>query len=141
MTAERWRPLGEVLDEMAASGCFHTLPLEARVSYQRLIRWLPHRERSLTLQDVTASFARVLRDRVARELGWRNGNRMLSLIQLVIARAVQSGELQKDRVRNVPKLPPTRPPNYRLRRRIPSLREALNRSRQPDNEDSIRERH
>ena len=82
----------------------HTLPV--RMTFQAIVVWMPDRERSLRLIEVNASFARRLRDKAARERGWRFGNHVLVLLQTVIASAVGIGMLTVNSVRQVPKLPP-----------------------------------
>lgn len=107
---------------------FRNHPLEVRIRFHRVADWLSRREAMWPLVDVTASFTRMLRDRAARERGWRHGNFALVLLQTLIARAVDSGTLVKDRTRIVPKLLPPRGNVCNDRRRIKPIRHRISAS-------------
>ena len=93
---------------------FRSRPLNVRTTFRSVATWLPDREASFLLEDVTAPFARMLRDRACRERGWRFANFTLALLQAVIARAVDSETLSRNSVRQIRKiLPPRRQSNER----------------------------
>jgi hypothetical protein len=63
----------------------------------------------------------MLRDKAARERGWKFGNYALLMLQSIIKAAVEAGALSTNRVKQVPKiLPPRQQSNHR--RAIRSIR-------------------
>jgi hypothetical protein len=92
--------------------CEH--PLQVRMIFQVVTIWMPDREASTPLVEINASFAKRLRDRAARERGYRFGNYALLMLQAVIKVAINSGTLSSNRVVQVPRLlPPRRQSTHR----------------------------
>lgn len=85
---------------------FRKLPLKVQIAFLKIFDWLPPREKSVPLALITAASATMLRNRAARERGWRAANHALVLIQILSARAVDAGALPMNRVKSVSKLPP-----------------------------------
>lgn len=120
------QPFQDAFAELRDSDEFRAYPLQVRAAFQRVAAWLPSREASFPITQINASFAKMLRDKAACERGWRFGNQALAMLQIVVARAVASGVLEKNRVRQLPKiLPPRQQSNQRrairpIRHRIPA---------------------
>jgi hypothetical protein len=110
--------LNDAVRAFVASDKFRCYPLKVRDSFQSVANWLPDREGTLALTHIRARDARRLRDRGALQRGYRFGNCAVVLVKAVVLWAIAEGYLVKNRVGNVPRLPPTRPINYRERRRI-----------------------
>jgi len=125
----RARTLREELLALQNSERFMEYPLQVRTAFIKIQRWLSDREASLLLENITAASARMLRDRAARERGWRFGNQTLVLLNIVVMRAVSCGILSKNRIRQVSKIPPPfRPTNER--RPLKSIRHRIDRTLQ-----------
>jgi hypothetical protein len=104
----------EAYRDFRGSPEFRNYPLRVRDAFQRVATWLPAREAAFSIVEINAPFARMLRDRACRERGWRFANFTLALLQALIARAVDSGMLTKNPVRQIQKiLPPRRQSNER----------------------------
>jgi hypothetical protein len=101
---------------------YREYPLKVRDAFQRVATWLPPRHASLPITEINASFAKMLRDKAARERGWKFGNYALLLLQAIIKAAVEAGTLSSNRVKQVPKLAPLKAPPSRDRRRIKPIR-------------------
>lgn len=119
------RTLRHAIVDLKSSDYYRNLPLELRTAFAKIESWLSGREASFRLEDITASFARMLRDKAARERGWKFGNHALVLVQLIINAEVDAGTLSKNRVRQVPKLLPPRQQPTSHRRRIEPIRRRL----------------
>jgi hypothetical protein len=104
---------------------FREYPLQVRDAFQRVATWLPPRQASLPIIEINAALARMLRDKAARERGWRFGNYALLLLQSIVNAAVDAGTLSSNRVKQVPKLAPLKAPPSRDRRRIKPIRRGL----------------
>src|SRR5258708_16275362 len=108
-TMTPYRTLGEAVQEFCfISAEFRDYPLQLRIAFLRIFSWLPDRDAALSLEAVTASTARMIRDRACRERGWRFANQALTMVQIIVARGVDSGVLHKNRVRQIPKILPPR---------------------------------
>lgn len=108
--------IAEALARFETSGENCRFPLQVRDTFRCFQNWLPVREANFALADVTAAFARRLRDKAARERGWRFGNYTLFFLQAVVKAAVDAGGLSTNRVKQVPKiLPPRQRSNQRRR--------------------------
>jgi hypothetical protein len=113
----------EALIDLQQSERFREFPLQVRDAFLRVGAWLPPRQASLPITEINASFAKMLRDKAARERGWKFGNYALLLLQAVIKAEVNAGKLSSNRVKQVPKLlPPPLPPST-LRRHIAPIRQ------------------
>lgn len=104
---------------------FREHPLQVRAAFQRVATWLPPRQASLPLAQVNASFAKMLRDKAGRERGYKFGNHTLLMLQSTIKAAIDAGTISKNRVRQVPKLPPPPLPASTCRRRIQPVRQPI----------------
>jgi hypothetical protein len=104
---------------------FREYPLQVRIAFQRVATWLPPRQASLPITEINASFAKMLRDKAARERGWKFGNYALLLLQAIVKVAVEAGTLPSNRVKQVPKLAPVKGPPSRDRRQIKPIRGGL----------------
>jgi hypothetical protein len=105
------------------SDLFHDHPLRVRIAFQRVAAWLPARPASIPIIEINASFTKMLRDKAARERGWKFGNYTLLLLQAIIKAAIDAGALCSNRVKQVPKLLPPPPPPSTCRRRIRPVRQ------------------
>jgi hypothetical protein len=112
----------------ANSDRFRKHPLSVRMAFQRVADWLPPREASWPMIEINTSFANLLRDKAARERGWRFGNYALILVQTLVAEAVTAGKLSKNRIRQVQKLPPPRVHVGNSRRSIKPIRHRISAS-------------
>lgn len=101
-------PLLDCYYDFAMSDQFRQHPLQVRAAFQRVATWLPPREAAFPIKEINAAFARMLRDKAARERGWKFGNYALLLVQAISKVAVDAGALPNNRVKWVPKLPPPR---------------------------------
>jgi hypothetical protein len=115
-----WKSLRDAFQEFRDSPAYWRYPLSVRSRFQQVVSWWPDRDADFPLAKVNAAFARMQRDRAALAQGWRAGNFALLLLQALVARAVQTGVLTVDRVKQVPKLLPTRQPATNHCRRIES---------------------
>jgi len=115
----------EAFIELQQSEQFREYPLQVRDAFQRVATWLPPRQASLPIIEINASLARMLRDKAARERGWKFGNYALLLLQSIVNAAVDAGTLSKNRVRQVPKLLPPRQQPTSHRRRIDPIRRRI----------------
>ena len=115
----------EAFQEFRASDDYWDYPPSVRTSFQTISLWMSDRDASFGMAEVNASFAKILRDRGARERGWRFGNTVLFLLQTLVARAVKSGALSKNRVKHVTKLPPFRSSSDYRRRPIVPVRHKM----------------
>jgi hypothetical protein len=61
--------LAEAYAQYRQTDKYWSYPLEVRIRFQRIADWLSPREASWPLENVTASFAKRLRDRASRERG------------------------------------------------------------------------
>jgi hypothetical protein len=111
--------------QFRSSDSFRERPLQVRTAFDKIIQWLPDRDGSLPLDAITASFARTLRDRAARERGWKFANTTLVLVQMLVGRAIETGVLAVNSVKQVPKLPPPPLPASTCRRRIKPVRGSI----------------
>jgi hypothetical protein len=111
--------------EFQTSDCFLEHPLGVRTAFQRIAAWLPVRDASYPLARINASFGKMLRDRAARERGWKFGNMTLVLVQILVARAVKTGTLADNRVKQIPKLPPVSGQQSSGRRYIKPVRHRI----------------
>jgi hypothetical protein len=112
----------EAFIDLQQSERFREYPLQVRAAFHRVAEWLPTRQASLPITEINASFAKMLRDKAARERGWKFGNYALLLLQSIIKAAVDAGTLSANRVRLVPKLPPPRQQSTHNRRAIKPVR-------------------
>src|ERR1019366_5759207 len=80
---------------------FRECPLKVRTELQRVYNWLPTRQASFPITQVDATFARMLRDKAARDRGWKSGNYALLLLQAIIKASVDAGMLSNNRVKQV----------------------------------------
>jgi hypothetical protein len=110
---------------------FREYPLQVRVAFQRVATWLPPRQASLPITEINASFAKMLRDKAARERGWKFGNYALLLLQSIIKAAVDAGTLSANRVQQVPKLLPPGQQSTHNRRAIKPVRSQILASNTP----------
>lgn len=108
-------PLREAFRGFEKSTAYWRYPISVRGRFQQAASWWPARDANTPLGLVNAAFAKRQRDRAAQAQGWRAGNFVLVLLQVLIADAVTSGFLKKDRVRLVPKILPPR--QYSIQRR------------------------
>jgi hypothetical protein len=115
----------EAIRNFLETETFRTLPLQIRTQFSKVATWLPEREALFLVFDINASFARNLRDKAARERGWKFGNFALILVQAVVANAVAAGILSKNRVQQLPKLRPFPVPIGNSRRRIKPIRHRI----------------
>jgi hypothetical protein len=115
----------EAFIDLQQSERFREYPLQVRAAFHRVAEWLPTRQASLPITEINASFAKMLRDKAARERGWKFGNYALLLLQSIIKAAVDAGTLSANRVKQVPKLAPLKGPPSRDRRRIKPIRGGL----------------
>ena len=122
-TVSRPRTFAEAIRSATVSERFRQSPLSVRAAFFSAQAWLEPKTRSTLLTNVTATLARNWRNQAARERGWRHGNSVLRLVQLTIALFVAEGIITKNRVRNIPLLPPQWPKNDRSRRDIDALGE------------------
>ena len=117
--------VGEAYAQFRTSDEYWSWPPSVRVAFHKVHCWLPQRATKTALAGVNARFARALRDKAARERGWKFGNYALLLLQSIINAAVHAGALSNNRVKQVPKLlPPSLPPST-CRRRIRSVRQPI----------------
>jgi hypothetical protein len=114
--------LRNAFDHFRSSDEYWLLPFVVRNSFQKIAAWLPDREALLPLAEINASSAKRLRDKAARERGWKFGNMTLVLIQVLVARAVETEILTSNRVRQVSKLPPPHRQPTSHRRHIEPVR-------------------
>lgn len=110
--------LREALASFLASEEYWSYPVEVRSAFQSVVGWLPPRQASLTITEIKASFAKMLRDKAGRERGYKFGNYALLLLQAITKAAVGAGALSTNRVKQVPKLLPPRRQLTHDRRRI-----------------------
>jgi hypothetical protein len=103
---------------------YRRCPLQVRDAFRRVATWLPSRDASFPVTAIDSSFAKMLRDRASRERGYKFNNHTLVLIQVVVARAVDTGMVTHNRVRQIPKLPPPPRPTSTCRRRIRPVRQS-----------------
>ena len=94
--------------QLQLSPTFLAYPLEVRAAFGRVAAWLPSREAFFQIIAVDASFAKRLRDKAARERGYRFGNYALLMLQAIIRAAIDSGALSSNRIAQVPRLLPPR---------------------------------
>ena len=120
--------LREALASFLASDEYWAYPIGVRAAFLSVAAWFPTKQSSLPMIEINASFAKMMRNKAARERGWKFGNYTLLLLQSIVTAAVDAGTLSKHRVRQVPKLLPPRqqPTSYRrridpIRRRIPDV--------------------
>ena len=116
------QPFQDAFAELLDSDEFREYPLQVRAAFQRVATWLPSREASFPVTEINASFAKMLRDKAARERGWKFGNYALLLLQSIIKAAVDAGTLSANRVQQVPKLLPPRQQSTHNRRAIKPVR-------------------
>jgi hypothetical protein len=119
------KTLKQLVIEFQESRHFRELPLSVRTRFIAILDWLPKREASWPLSEINASFARTLRDKAARERGWRFANYALLLLQSIVNSAICAGTLSIDRVRQVPKLLPPRLSPSSCRRSIRPVRRLI----------------
>jgi hypothetical protein len=117
--------LREAFIEVQQSEGFREYPLQVRAAFQRVEAWLPPKQAALPITEIDGSFARMLRDRAARERGWKFGNYTLLLLQATINAAVEAGTLPTNRVKKVPKILPPSLPTTTFRRRIRPARHPI----------------
>ena len=116
------RTLAEAIEEfLVIQRIFKGYPLHVWQRFQKAFAWLPDRDRSVALELVDAQFAKRIRDKARREIGWRLANHLIVLLRDVVERERSLGFLSKDRVRNVAMLRPPRAP-VSSRRRLPDAR-------------------
>jgi len=112
--------------DLQQSERFREYPLQVRDALQRIAAWLPPRQASLRIIEINASFAKMLRDKAARERGgYKWGNYALFFVQAIVKAAVDAGALSNNRVKCVPKLPPPPLPASTSRRRIRPVRQPI----------------
>jgi hypothetical protein len=111
--------------EFMDSDSFRQHPLQVRATFHQVAIWLPPQLASIPITAINASFAKMLRDKAARERGWKFGNHALLLVQSIVNAEVDAGTLSKNRVRQVPKLLPPRQQPTNHRRRIEPIRRRL----------------
>src|SRR5438132_1324685 len=75
---------------------FRKYPLKVQASFESAFAWLPKPEKMLSLTNLSAHGARRLRNRGARERGWRFGNMVLALLQILVARGIANGDVERD---------------------------------------------
>jgi len=114
------------IQDFESSEDFRTLPLRKRSGYIAVIKWLSPKDAAIELAEITAPFARRLRDKAARSRGVRFGNTTLSFLQSAIAFYVANGRLATNCVASVPKLPLTTTRTTK-RRTLSSQRTCVNR--------------
>jgi hypothetical protein len=119
------QPFQEAFAELRDSNEFRDYPLQVRDAFQRVATWLPPRQGSLPIAEINAAYAKMLRDKAARERGWKFGNYALLLVQSIANAAVDAGALSNNRVKQVPKLLPPRQQPTSHRRRIEPIRRRI----------------
>jgi hypothetical protein len=117
--------LKEAFLEFQGSEEFRDYPLQVRTAFQRVITWLPPREASFPIATIDASFGRMLRDKAARERGYKFGNYALLMLKSIIKVAINAGTLYSNRVAQVPRLLPPRQQPTNSRRAIKPIRNGL----------------
>lgn len=100
--------LFHALENFKSSSNFRLLPLRARSEFLSVIAWLPPKDTSRAVANITAARARRLRDQAAHSRGARFANCVLLLLQSVMDRCIASGTLADNPVVAVPKLNPPR---------------------------------
>lgn len=100
--------LREAFQEFENSTAYWRYPMSVRSRFQQAVSWWPDRDANFLLTQVNATFAKMQRDRAALARGWRAGNFALILLQTLIARAIENGVLTVNRVKQVPRLLPSR---------------------------------
>ena len=63
-------------------------PLQVWQRFQKGFAWLPERDRSVALELVDAQFAKRVRDKAGREIGWRLANHLVVLLKDVVGGGV-----------------------------------------------------
>ena len=95
--------------DLQQSEQFREYPLQVRDAFLRVGAWVPPLQASSPVVQVNASFAKMLRDKAARERGgYKWGNYALLFVQAIVKAAVDAGTLSRNRVAQVPKLLPPR---------------------------------
>jgi len=130
--------LQSAFDRFRSSGDYWLLPLAVRSTFERIAAWLPSHEALSPLDELNASSAKRLRDKAARERGYKFGNMTLVFIQILVARAVEAGELDRNRVKYVSKLPPFRAPADFRRRSIVTIRRKLSAKTRQSKRDLVK---
>jgi hypothetical protein len=116
------RTLAKAIEEfLVVQRIYKRYPLQVWQRFQKALAWLPERDGSVALELVNAQFAKRVRDKAGREIGWRLANHLVVLLKDVVDREIGLGFLSKDRVRNVTLLRPPRAPGS-CRRRLPDAR-------------------
>jgi hypothetical protein len=122
MIDKRRCTIREAFRDFETSSAYWSYPIAVRSRFQQVAAWWPDRDACFPLAHVNATFATMQRDRAALARGWRAGNFTLIVLQLLIARAVESGVLTINRVKQVPRLLPPRQQSSRRRRIRPVRR-------------------
>jgi hypothetical protein len=107
-STNRQPTLREAFEELKASDGYWQLTLPVRLRFQQVASWWPERDAQLPLANVNAAFAKMQRDRAARERGYKFGNYALLMLQAIIKAAIDAGVLSRNRVAQVPRLLPPR---------------------------------
>ncbi len=123
-TTARYRPetLYRACKEFQCTDPYRLYPLQVRTRFQDVLKWLPDRDATTPLTEVTRDFIWDLRNKATRRHGFRFGNMSLVLMQAVLAWSVANGTLKENPAISVPK---ARRPNSsagRDRRRIAAVR-------------------